>query len=436
MTEKNNETLNDQAWNKLFDKYEIDKAIEESGPYIIKSSQINEFREARLMTKFDFKNSLPDIFAKNKLSILPISRGDYVIGNFNAYEKLPTIKSEINDVAFPENIYSLNYENITSEASAINCAFVSGILKHFLDEALLYPTVNGRMSSGEFEYNITDTIIYNKINNISVKKAQVEIDGGYEGINSLTIFEAKNTVPNDFLIRQIYYPYRLWNNKVGNYKNIRNIYMTFSNGIYNLYEYKFENKMLYNSLILVKSERYSIGVDNINFDDIYDIYNSIDKFDEEKEGIPFPQANNFNRVINICELLYEKDVVTRDEITTNYDFDVRQTNYYIDACRYLGLVNKSRIESKVTYKLSDKGKNLFNYSIKKRNLLYVEMILKKKAFYLTCKKYIEMLDMPKQNEIVEYMEESNLYNIKSLDTFERRSSTIKGWINWIMELVR
>ncbi len=436
MSDKYSETLNDKAWKQLFDKYEINNTIEKSGVYIIKSSQINEFREARLMTKFDFKSSLPELFSKNKLSILPISRGDYAIGNFNAYEKLPAVKGEIIDVAFPENICSLNYENITSEALAINCAYVSGVFNHFLDEEFLYQTINGRMSSGKFDFNIYDTKIYNKMNNINVKNAQVEIDGGFESINSLTVFEAKNTVPNDFLIRQIYYPYRLWNEKIGRFKDIRNIYMTYSNGIYSLYEYKFENPMLYNSLKLIKSGRYSIGIEDITFDDIHNIFSNIDTLDKEKEGIPFPQANNFNRVINICELLYEKDVLTRDEITTNYDFDVRQTNYYIDACRYLGLVNKSIIEHKVSYKLSDRGKSLFNYSIKKRNLLYAEMILKKKAFYLTFKKYMEKLDMPKQNEIVELMEESNLYNIKSLDTFERRSSTIKGWINWILELVR
>ena len=35
-----------------------------------------------------------------------------------------------------------------------------------------------------------------------------------------------------------------------------------------------------------------------------------------------------------CELLNESEL-TKDEITSNYDFDPRQTNYYTDAGRYL-----------------------------------------------------------------------------------------------------
>ena len=66
---------NQSAWQKLFDKYRILDGIENSGFFEITSTQINEFREARLMTKFDHKINLPDIFDKNRLSILPISRG-------------------------------------------------------------------------------------------------------------------------------------------------------------------------------------------------------------------------------------------------------------------------------------------------------------------------------------------------------------------------
>lgn len=432
----NGTTLNDRAWYKLFEKYDIENILEQSGEYKIKASEINEFREARLMTKFDFKSSLPEIFMKNKLSILPISRGDYIIGNFNAYEKLPEVSGEVINFEFPENICSINYENITSEAMAINCAHISGILKHFLGEEMLFQTVNGRMSSGEFSFNIDRCKSYLSSNKISVKNAQVEIDGGYEGINSLTLIEAKNTTPNDFLVRQIYYPYRLWQQKIGQFKEVRTIYMTYTNGIYNLYEYRFDNGMSYNSLNLIKNARYSIGVEDITFDDIYEIYKSVDKFDPEVDGIPFPQADNFNRVVNICELLYERSTVTRDEITNNYDFNSRQTNYYIDACRYLGLVNKSRFDGKVCYKLSKNGNNLFRYNIKKRNLIYTEMILRKKAFYLTFKKYIEKLNMPEKSEIVTIMEQSALYNINSIETYERRSSTVRGWVNWIIGLIR
>ena len=42
--------------------------------------------------------------------------------------------------------------------------------------------------------------------------------------------------------------------------------------------------------------------------------------------------------------------------------------------------------------------------------------------------------MPIRTKIVEYMQEANLYNVNSEETFKRRASTISGWINWILNL--
>ena len=79
--------LNDAAWEKLFDRYHIPDEIERNGQFIISAKQIKELREPRLMTKFDHRVNLPGIFAANGLSILPITRGDYVISSFDAWRR-------------------------------------------------------------------------------------------------------------------------------------------------------------------------------------------------------------------------------------------------------------------------------------------------------------------------------------------------------------
>lgn len=66
---------NDFAWEKIFEKHKILDKILKDGHIEITATKINEFREARLMTKFDHKSQLPKLFADNKLSILPTSRG-------------------------------------------------------------------------------------------------------------------------------------------------------------------------------------------------------------------------------------------------------------------------------------------------------------------------------------------------------------------------
>lgn len=67
-------TKNDRAWAQIFKDFHILESIEKDQVYQISSSQINRYREARLMTKFDHREDLPSIFSKNSLSILPIGR--------------------------------------------------------------------------------------------------------------------------------------------------------------------------------------------------------------------------------------------------------------------------------------------------------------------------------------------------------------------------
>ncbi|SUA50448.1 Uncharacterised protein [Oligella ureolytica] len=49
----------DQNWEKIFLKYKILDEIKKNGFFEITSKEINEFREARLMTKFDHRSQLP-----------------------------------------------------------------------------------------------------------------------------------------------------------------------------------------------------------------------------------------------------------------------------------------------------------------------------------------------------------------------------------------
>lgn len=46
-------SLNDEAWEKLFSKYDILNQIDDAGQFVISATQIKEFREPRLMAKFD-----------------------------------------------------------------------------------------------------------------------------------------------------------------------------------------------------------------------------------------------------------------------------------------------------------------------------------------------------------------------------------------------
>ena len=419
-------TKTDEAWKVLFERFNILDEINRQGHFIISANDIKKEREPRLMSKFDHSINLPQIFRDNKLAILPISRGDYIISNFDVYHKFEQNNSPIKQFSLPDYLQSITEENIPSETIAINAAFASGILNDFFEDEELYATACGRMGSGEFSFNIKGT--NEQIHTIEVKNSQIEIDSAYEGINYLSIIEAKRDLADDFLIRQLYYPFRTWHEK-GLTKKIKPVFLIYSNGVFSLYEYTFEDEMAYNSLKLVKSKRYSIENTDITLDDIIKLLGTT-SITKEPE-IAFPQADKFERVINLCEILNIRSY-TREQVTQKYAFDVRQTNYYTDAAQYLGLIKK--IQTGGPYIITDEGRKILSLPYKKRQLAYCEKILQHKAFYEIFTRSLEQNSIIGQDEIVSIMKSSNLFNIGSESTFKRRSSTIRGWISWIFSL--
>lgn len=421
--------LNDIAWEQLFEKYDILENIEKTGQFQISAKQIKEVREPRLMAKFDHTINLPKIFADNGLSILPVTRGDYVISHFDAYHKFEPDNAPITRVSLPAYIQSLDSSNIPSEAIALNCSVAAGIVADFLGDEEIVSTVSGRLGSGVFDFNINN-LRNNSPCTVTVNNSQIEIDAAYEGIRSLALFEAKRDLSDDFLVRQLYYPYRVWKNRVT--KPVRPLFLVYSNGIYRIYEYEFTDPGNYSSIALVRQRNYTVEDTAITTDDIQQVlHSSICKAEPQ---LPFPQADTFDRVINICELLDNQDL-SRNDVTEQYAFDARQTNYYTDAARYLGLVDKRRESGEPLYSLSDKGRKILNMSFKQRQIAFCNCILSHGAFADTLKRYFETGIMPNKNEIIQIMKNSNLYNVNSDNTYERRSSTIKGWINWIVGLI-
>lgn len=214
----------DTAWEKLFEKYDILRRVEEHGSFDISAKMIKEVREPRLMAKFDHSINLPKIFSDNALAILPITRGDYVIAHFKAYHEFEVLDMPIERASLPTYIQSLDPAKITSEAIALNCAVAAGIIADFLQDEGIVSTVSGRMGSGSFSFNIANSVT-NTPFVIKVANSQIEIDAAYEGVEGLTLIEAKLDLSDDFLIRQLYYPFRVWQNRIN--KPIRTLSRIF-----------------------------------------------------------------------------------------------------------------------------------------------------------------------------------------------------------------
>ena len=379
------------------------------------------------MTKLDHKINLPDIFASNNLSILPITRGEYVISSFSAYEDFDTQPQDAQRISIPAHIQSLMPQFLVSETIALNCASACGVFNDFLEDDEIIPTVSGRMGSGSFEFDI-DTASGRK--SIIVRNSQIEIDAAYEGLNYLSLIEAKNDLSDDFLIRQLYYPFRVWSERVT--KEVKPIFLTFSNGVFNLYHYKFEDLHNYNSLRLVKQKKYVIGTE-IHLADIETLLRTVTLVQEP--DVPFPQADSMSRIVNLVELLAERPM-TKQEITSEYAFDERQTNYYTDAGRYLDLIEKTRDENgNIQFCLSTCGYHIMSLEYRERQLAIIDQVLRHRVFNETLKLHLRSGEMPNRRDIIRIMKDSDLYRIEADSTYLRRASTVISWVNWVLGVV-
>lgn len=417
----------EQAWKILFDRHDIVTKVDKHGVFKISSNEINTVKEARLMAKFDQSSQLPEIFRNNKLSILPISRGEYIIGSFTTHTAVTYSDIKPISVEIPD-LQTIDYTNLYSEASALLFAYNSGIINDLMGTAKVKFTVNGRMSSGSFNFSIDNIINPTNKYDVSVQNAQVEIDAGYESPEGFCICEAKNIASPEILIRQLYYPYRLWRSKI--IKPIIPMFLVFSNDIFHTFTYYFEDDYYYNSLKLKEHKAYTFANDNLELSDVIELWQNI-KIIPEPE-VTFPQADSFARVIDLLSVLYNGEL-TRDEVTLNYEFDPRQTNYYISACEYLGLIERGKNEdNERIYKLSQEAYRIMKLKYKEKHLFLIKKIIERPVFYNVFELAIRFGTLPEKKEICSIMVEANL-SINQV-TIERRSSTVRSWIDWILRL--
>ena len=431
------------AWKELFNKYDIVNKINEKGYFEIKASQIKEFREPRLMAKWDSYESLPSILKKNNINILPISRGSYILSDFKLYQDLKnsfTSNTKMRKVKIPK-LESIDVRNITSGSNAINVLLLSDILDNFLNEEDNVSTFNGRMGTGKFKFNV-DRVSRDPLE-VEVDKAQCEIDGGMENKNSVVIMEAKNVVNNDFHIRQLYYPYRLWRERVN--KPIRLVFSVYSNQIYRLQEYVFTDINNYSSIQLVKENYYSLEDTEISMEDIYKIYKStkVETDDniayKSKDDAPFIQADSFERVISLLEALCKEDLTTV-EIADVMEFNIRQSDYYYNAGKYLGIFEKyTDFEEAdedgnklIKVRLTKLGKIIARKSYKERQLALVEQMFKHKIFSELFFELYSTGEIPTKERIQEKMRNHNVCSERVVD---RRSGSVMGWLSWIYSLL-
>lgn len=412
--------VNDWGWLRILASG-YDAELERRGYFYIGARELEQLsdRQPRLMAKHDFSTSRPWIFQRLRLGIVPVSRSEYLVGRFNLYEQFPeTQRGEVRTLELPAGLDTLSLEAVSSEAVALNGASASGMLEDFLGCAPLQATVAGRMSTHGLKVRLPDLGV-----EVAVDRAQMEIDGGFESLEHLVLVEAKNHLSEDFNIRQLYFPYRSFQQRLA--KDVVPVYLVYSNGIFHLYRYEFRDPADFRSISLVDSARYALSSSHLDAQAALDIVRAVAP--EPEPAVPFPQANSFERVVNLLELIALQPL-SKAEITQRYDFDPRQADYYANAARYLGLAEP--VED--TWEPTEHGRRVIEQPQRDaRNGALIRALAARRVFREVLELSLARGAVASTAEICAAMNGLGL----SLATSQRRASTVARWTQWVLDTV-
>jgi hypothetical protein len=249
---------NNESWLKIFNDYEIDKHSFDKAPFYLSSQQIKNScrhfanvaqKEVRILCKQDSRRDRPKVFIENGLFLLPVKNGDYVIVKGEGYVDIPDIVSQAKNYDSKLDFKLETAEVGNSEMQHLDFAYASSLIRTFMQDDSLVLTIRGRKYTPEFSFNVEKQ-------KINVKSVQTEIDAGFEGKDKIVLIEAKNSQTRDTIIRQLFYPYKQW--KSYTQKEVFLLFFEKRKTDYYIWQYGFTDENNYNSIQLIKSEKYQI----------------------------------------------------------------------------------------------------------------------------------------------------------------------------------
>lgn len=411
--------LNDIAWEKLLKDIPVVSEVDAHGFFDIDSKTIKNYREARLMCKIDFKENIPSVFQTNGLSVLSIVNKQYRIARTNPFldiNQKPLLSKTVDKTfSIPPYLESLSSENITSESKALDAAQASGMLDYLTnDESFL--TVRGRVYSQGFNFSLNDS--KNNIIDYPIQSVQLEVDGGYEGRHGLSLIEAKMGFSDNMNLRQLLYPQINFSTLLK--KPVRT-YLFFyeTGGFFHFIPFSYDGKnssfdyanhKLFKLEAPKRVEPKELLKTKVN--------NDLTGF-----NAPFPQADKFNKIMEVFLKLGELECATKDELFFDFDLVTRQWDYYLNALIWLGLATKDTANE--CFVLSEKGLSLFESTENERVFEIAKIAFSNDIFNAFLS-----VENPTINQSLKTRN-----GLTSDSTFLRRMQTVKSWKKHIFSLL-
>lgn len=250
---------NSPSWDAIFEHCGIRDHDFEAAPFIISSPEIGEAcqdftrpsqKEARILCKQDTRESRPQVFRENGLFILPVRNRFYAIIKGEGYIDVPPVQSPLLEYRsnFPFELETTHVGD--SEMQHLDRAYALSLIRHFTDDDPLVLTIRGRKFTPSFSFEVGEF-------HIDTEGVQTEVDAGYEGANQVVLVEAKSGRASNTIIRQLYYPFRQWQEHTD--KPVSTLFFQRIRDEYHLWHFVFDDPNDYSSIRLLKSARYRIN---------------------------------------------------------------------------------------------------------------------------------------------------------------------------------
>lgn len=378
--------------------------------------------EARKVFKIDTSEDLPVPLRQQRLFPLPTRNGVYRLIKGEGFHEFEPIGTPPKDF-----VSKLDFDLATLSSSEGESAFVhychnSGLLERFTGFRPLYKTNEGRFRSRGFSFHV------GSIGPIIQKGVQCQVDGLFEGRDCIIIMEAKIRDNPDFIIRQLYYPFRHFD--VISPKSVYTYFLRLDlrTRIYYFWQYEFSDKQNYSSIELVRNERYKI------VERPRDV-KGLDRISPKGDIAYVPQANSVTTIQDI-PVIIERGATDSRAVAEAVGFTPRQALYYSEAAEALGLIVRGRGDgSSLVLELTPLGDKYLSATQDRRNEIVAEQMMRLPVMRLVwdliidaaCNQERKSKSLRFEDLVAVIKKESSL----SGTTPRRRASTIYRWFEWM-----
>lgn len=399
-----------QYWDRIFTAKNLDVSRD---LHFITADEIKAITgaEPRILAKMDSSSALPPVFKRNGYFLLPVKNGEYAIVRGEGFHRLEATVAPI-DHTSRIKFHLTTAARGKSEMQYLDYSFNAGALEAAVGISPLYQSIRGREYSRQFKFFVNKTLL-------NVSSIQLEVDSGLEGEDSIVLLEAKMDIPEDFIIRQLFYPYNHFR-LVSPKKRIVPVFFTYSpkGQMYKFWIYGFTDPENYNSIQLKETKAITISTAQ-----------EISLADIKPTGMVkykhlIPQANDLNKVVELTFKVSE-GINNYKDVAEYFGFDERQSSYYREAAEAVGLATREGGK----YSLTETGKLLISLPVEKRNLFVVGLVSDFDLVKLS-------LDLLRKSGRLARTDIETLIGENSRlsgSTVPRRAGSLVAWLRWIGE---